>query len=476
MEMATLLKVLDASLTSYEYAGSKEKEIYGVQIQNGSYPYLDGMLYFQDSLSHPTPPQNVCVISGDRNLYETIQRIILDYSRKESLLIKMQDQLSAYRSSETEMISGIMGNPSIILREDYKPLVWNGFAGEEDFPWISEIPCKETQKRSEELHVYIQEMSDQVPFTFMVVPYTNSRGKRRYCVLVERETKFDRVIDPIFLEKICNTLQCYTFTNTGVVQPVSRLEELIKNMLYTVPAQPEKMKNELGKAGWIDREKYYVLLIDVSFGKTSANDMEELSRRLKARVFAHENYYVCLMTGTYDVEYDSRTDLGILDFLEERNFYAGLSYGFFDIVKISVAYKQALEAIKVLLDTLKGVRYYAFAEDIVTYLVKTSASVGELPMEGLCHPDVYRIYEYDQKYDSDYLNFLRVFIYSGGSVKRTAEAMFIHKNTVYQKIEKLKEYFHIDVNDLYAYVKIYVSLVIFEQMTSGNPNEFLRWM
>ena len=33
----------------------------------------------------------------------------------------------------------------------------------------------------------------------------------------------------------------------------------------------------------------------------------------------------------------------------------------------------------------------------------------------------------------------------------------MHKNTVYQKIEKLKEFFHVDVNDLYAYVKLYVS-------------------
>lgn len=38
------------------------------------------------------------------------------------------------------------------------------------------------------------------------------------------------------------------------------------------------------------------------------------------------------------------------------------------------------------------------------------------------------------------MNFLRIYIYSGGSVKRTAEALFMHKNTVYQKIEKLKEF------------------------------------
>ena len=129
-----------------------------------------------------------------------------------------------------------------------------------------------------------------------------------------------------------------------------------------------------------------------------------------------------------------------------------------------------------LFKTLSGVHYYAFADSIVTYLVKTSVNCGEFTMESLCHPSVYKIFEYDKKYGSDYMNFLRIYIYSGGSVKRTAEALFMHKNTVYQKIEKLKEFFHVDVNDLYAYVKLYVSLVILEQMPIYDSNDFLKWM
>ena len=85
-----------------------------------------------------------------------------------------------------------------------------------------------------------------------------------------------------------------------------------------------------------------MLLIDVSLGKTKVNDVGELSKRLNARVFSHENYYVCLLTGTCAEEYDSRTQLGIEDFLVERNFYAGLSYGFFNIVNISIGYKQSV--------------------------------------------------------------------------------------------------------------------------------------
>ena len=74
----------------------------------------------------------------------------------------------------------------------------------------------------------------------------------------------------------------------GIVQPISRLDELLEGMIRRIPAQPELMLNELLKAGWVEKEKYYVLLIDVSLGKTKVNDVGELSKRLNARVFSHE--------------------------------------------------------------------------------------------------------------------------------------------------------------------------------------------
>ena len=52
-------------------------------------------------------------------------------------------------------------------------------------------------------------------------------------------------------------------------------------------------------------------------------------------------------------------------------------------MNISIGYKQSVEAIRVLFNTLNGVHYYAFADSIVTYLVKTSVNCGEFTMESL---------------------------------------------------------------------------------------------
>ena len=100
-------------------------------------------------------------------------------------------------------------------------------------------------------------------------------------------------------------------------------------MIRRIPAQPELMLNELLKAGWVEKEKYYVLLIDVSLGKTKVNDVEELSKRLNARVFSHENYYVCLLTGTCAEEYDLQDPSGNRGFPGETEFLCGIELRIF---------------------------------------------------------------------------------------------------------------------------------------------------
>ena len=70
MDIRILLEVLDTRQNQYKYTGPMEGQVYGVQVQNGSYSYLEGMLYVQPSLTHPRPPKNTCVIAGETDLYE----------------------------------------------------------------------------------------------------------------------------------------------------------------------------------------------------------------------------------------------------------------------------------------------------------------------------------------------------------------------------------------------------------------------
>lgn len=475
MWIHTIFEVLKQKKVQYEYSGPEQVQVYGVQLQNGSYPYLEGILYMQKSISYPMPPKNMCVIAGGLEIYDILQRALLKFTRKESLLSNMQEGKDRLLVIEAKRISEIMENPCILLREDYKVFSWYGFEQEDEFKWLYEVNFKalyEEDDSSEPLTISFSNISQ----TLMMNWYINRNGKKRYCIVVERDTEMDEIIDSIFLRNICNILHYDYPFYAELTQSTSKIDFLLKKMIEEPMLEPTLVRRELRHLGWIEKEKYYLLAIDFGERIPSMNDVSEFSRRLNARVFIDRNYCICVLTGTAKEEYDSRMDLGINDYLIENNLYAGLSYGFFDITRISNAYTQAIAAIKTIYRILKDVHYYAFADSVISFLVMGCNDNGDLSIKSLCHPTVQLIEKYDKEYGTDYLKFLAIYIYSGCSVKKTAETMFIHKNTVYQKIEKLKEIFNLNLDDMYIYIKLYVSMVVVDQMNVCDANDFLRWM
>lgn len=478
MLVKTLLEVLDYENIVYEYAGPEDVQIYGVQMQNGTYKYKEGILYMQRSLLQPKPPQGMCVIVGSFELYDILQDRVLAYFQKEAALLKMQTSLLKEDSLINQIagISEIMGNPCILLREDKKILAWKGFRGTEEFEWITRLDLEKLCTENGDMTVCYCEQFEEAPYAMMAASFMNLRGERRYCIVVEKKNRFDRVVDGIFLEKICTFLNNEKNIQEGNYKAEAKIDGIIKSMIFSVPKDKESVYEELRELGWKKSEKYYVLVVDFSYGKTNSEDIKILSGRLNARVFMYENYYVCLLGGSAQEEYDSRKHLGIERWLEEQNFYAGLSYGLYDITEISVGYKQALAVIRISLNVLKNVHYYTFSESIVTYLMSYCCDNGGMDLKHLCHPIVWKIYEYDKEYHTDYIDFLATYIYSERSVKKTAEVLFLHRNTVYQKINKLKDYFNLDVDDHYVYIKLYISMIVMELLKYPKDNGFIRWM
>lgn len=183
MLVRTLLEVLDFENIVYEYAGPEEAQIYGVQMQNGTYKYKEGILYMQRSLLQPKPPQDMCVIAGDFGLYDILQDKILSYFQKEAALLKMQESLLKEDSliNEAAGIAEIMGNPCILLREDKKVLAWNGFRGTEEFEWASRLDLEKICGENEGITVCYCEQSAEAPYALMAAFFMNLRGERRYC-------------------------------------------------------------------------------------------------------------------------------------------------------------------------------------------------------------------------------------------------------------------------------------------------------
>ena len=103
--------------------------------------------------------------------------------------------------------------------------------------------------------------------------------------------------------------------------------------------------------------------------------------------------------------------------------------------KLSRSYQLALKSARLAERLGKG---YMFYEETDVY-----GLLAEIPHESVLKNFYNRhfqpLIEYDRHHNTDYAMFLREYVMAGFSIKELAKNTFLHRNTVYYKLEKIQE-------------------------------------
>ena len=65
----------------------------------------------------------------------------------------------------------------------------------------------------------------------------------------------------------------------------------------------------------------------------------------------------------------------------------------------------------------------------------------------LCHPGVVQLYIHDLKNKTNLLETLRTYLELGGNAVLTAQKLYIHRNTLYQRLKKINGIIHTNLDD-----------------------------
>ena len=63
----------------------------------------------------------------------------------------------------------------------------------------------------------------------------------------------------------------------------------------------------------------------------------------------------------------------------------------------------------------------------------------------LAHPDAVKVYYHDLEENDNLLEILTVYLANGQNISVCAEQLYMHRNTVHNKIKKIKELIHLDL-------------------------------
>lgn len=125
-------------------------------------------------------------------------------------------------------------------------------------------------------------------------------------------------------------------------------------------------------------------------------------------------------------------------------FISGVSGVFDTVSELKNAYLQALEAIEIGQKySPNDTRYYFGDYRIISLFRKFDHE----ELKRAVDRKLKKVIKYDLENNTSYFDDLKAYFDSGRSINKTAEKLFVHKNSIYYRLDRIKALFNIDVNN-----------------------------
>lgn len=173
--------------------------------------------------------------------------------------------------------------------------------------------------------------------------------------------------------------------------------------------------------------------------------------------------FVIFKNCNYD---EIETDVNsVIDYLRRmggiyEDVYCGVGRNTMSVRCLSKSYNLALKAMK--LQMKRGlVGKPAIFKKMGVYRTLMAIEDMEIAKEYYSELLV-KLVKYDELNKTEYIEFLKVYFKEAGSVINTAEALYLHRNTVNYKLRKIEEILDCDLTDFDTKVELYLALKLYE--------------
>ena len=197
------------------------------------------------------------------------------------------------------------------------------------------------------------------------------------------------------------------------------------------------------------------------------NDLEQLFRGDNIGIY--NNDFVILHS--QDHRNENQIDISpthLESFLLEHNAYAGVSNISRDCGTIRTLLNIASDCVKlglVFSSPSQNARLFKHEDYMPHYIIDLAAMKfieqhNHSDIIFMAHPSVIRIYRYDMKHNSNLLNVLYEYILNDRSISQTAKKLYLHRNTIQNKLNKVYQIANIDIKNGAQQLRILMSCMI----------------
>lgn len=410
-----------------------------------------------------------CKVTLESDLYETLMNALLNNSFKENAFI--------------ERLSRLSGNPILVLDTMMQPVM----ASSEDFMAVSGTDFENYNLESLIIKDECSVIKDANSQKMAVIPIGYENISIGYMVMYERNIIFEK-IDEDYLRKIRKAIALEMQRAgipyvSGEINMEGFFEKVLESEIFA-PRYIRKTCVELGASSVFspDKENYIICVRLTSefsdFGMPMKRLlMQDINRILGGILWTikteqRNEFIVILFQGKEDETFPKEIGERLNVFLEKRGLYAGISAGFTGIDNIRNYYLQSRNA--VMLFRPEGIRKnYVETPDHPFFDILAVVSGRALLHSYISHP-IKKLLNYDKRFNTDFYSTLCVYLENCCNVKKTADQLFLHRNTMMYRVNRISEISGIDFNNYNDLFDCMISIKILRFLDKTEYNANIR--
>ena len=217
--------------------------------------------------------------------------------------------------------------------------------------------------------------------------------------------------------------------------------------------------------GWTLTDAMYVLTIyDRNYGAFDHKAQlicEQIHQMFKSsRWVILDSKIAFLIILSLEEDRDSGRWSTLSEYLSANKLSASISDRFSDLFAVRWNFAQC-EAAHTLGMQLNPGSDLFFYEDYQVHHIG-SAALKELPAGVIFHPGIVAMDKYDREKGTEFKATLMEYFRQIGDPGAAAAKLFIHKNTLFYRINKAKELFSLNLNDGYERLRMYLTMILME--------------
>lgn len=296
---------------------------------------------------------------------------------------------------------------------------------------------------------------DRLPYN-MICTLT---GKNNYIIAVfETGKKLTRS-----LRGIIGYLKEYilvTFESNLQKRPLSGgLTSFIVSMLDGTKFSATDLENQLNSVGWSPTDSYCCIVMQALKEKRTSKYIESFCLKIENQfgacvAFSYKDAAVAIINldKSNCSVYNIPNRIGIL--LRDGLLKAGISFKYWNFETTPIYYQQACNAYE-FGKLYNPTRWCYIFEDYALYYFMHYGS-SRIPPRHLCHPALVQLYRYDQKNGTELLRTLETYVSNNCNAVTAANVLFIHRNTFYQRLNRIQELLKLDLEN--ENVRLYLQI------------------